>query len=378
MAFCSFEEDDVGGDNIEDYQDYDVYGYKSVITFGLNDVISQSEYEQLVKDNPKLITELQLSLVNQSIVNESRELWDTIKGPVFKYVVPGLQLTGGVAQLGLAAGIDVAGCATVVGCGIAVVGSSYFIVNGSDDIATAIANFGKEPLKQTNSFVLTNNGVDEETAGNIKLGAGIVSLVGEAAIINQGAKVATGTVENVANKSNDLMDSSTTATSETNVPDYVTRNDHDFSSTENYKGKPKAYIDEKGDLVAANPDGTGSIQSHIRGGNESNTPYISTTDPKSTLEAKDYGGQQIEIDTKRLQEDINLGKLPNTQIVTHQKVKEELQMKIDEAQIKYDNNPTDKNQIRLDKAKADLDNAIRDGECLIKGCVPSDYFKIKE
>lgn len=131
-------------------------------------------------------------------------------------------------------------------------------------------------------------------------------------------------------------------------------------------------------MVAANPNGTGSIQSHIRGGNESNTPYISTTDPKSTLESKNYGGQQIEIDTKRLQEDIDLGKLPNTRIVTHQKVKEELQMKIDEAQIKYDNNPTDKNQIRLEKAKADLDNATRDGECLIKGCVPSDYFKIKE
>nr|WP_228681418.1 VENN motif pre-toxin domain-containing protein [Acinetobacter gerneri] len=175
------------------------------------DVISQSEYEQLVKDNPKLIAELQLSLVNQSIVNESRELWDTIKGPVFKYVVPGLQLTGGVAQLGLAAGIDVAGCATVVGCGIAVVGSSYFIVNGSDDIATAIANFGKEPLKQTNSFVLTNNGVDEETAGNIKLVSGIVNLFGEAVIVNQGLKATTSTVGNVANKSSDLMDSSTAA-----------------------------------------------------------------------------------------------------------------------------------------------------------------------
>ncbi|MGO1251596.1 hypothetical protein [Psychrobacter sp.] len=50
------------------------------------------------------------------------------------------------------------------------------------------------------------------------------------------------------------------------VPDFVIRKDNDFFSQTNYKGKPKAYINEKGDLVAANLDGTGSIQTHIRGG----------------------------------------------------------------------------------------------------------------
>lgn len=80
----------------------------------------------------------------------------------------------------------------------------------------------------------------------------------------------------------------------------MTRNDHDFSATENYKGNPKAYIDDKGNLVPPNPEGTGSIQSHIRGGNSENTPYISTTDPKQAIHPKDYGSEQIKIDTKQL------------------------------------------------------------------------------
>lgn len=36
---------------------------------------------------------------------------------------------------------------------------------------------------------------------------------------------------------------------------------------------------------------------------------------------------------------------------------------------------TDKNEKSLTKAEQDLNNAIRDGECLIKGCIPADYIK---
>nr|WP_257233360.1 hypothetical protein [Acinetobacter sp. YH12054] len=159
------------------------------------------------------------------------------------------------------------------------------------------------------------------------------------------------------------------------VPDYVTRNDHDFSATENYKGKPKAYINDKGDLVAANPEGTGSVQSHIRGGNSENTPYISTSDPAIAIDSKNYGGEQIKIDTKRLQEDIDAGKISGSQIVTHTEVRKELQSKVDAAQAKYDRNPSKKNRDKLRDANKDLNHAIRDGECLIKGCVPSEYIK---
>ncbi|WP_252510759.1 hypothetical protein, partial [Acinetobacter bereziniae] len=194
-------------------------------------------------------------------------------------------------------------------------------------------------------------------------------LIGAAAGIigvGVGKGIAKGKEENISTNSSSI---------ETKVPDYVTRNDHDFSATENYKGKPKAHINENGDLVAANPDGIGSIQSHIRGSNPEKTPYISTTDPKFSQESKNYGGEQIQIDTKRLQQDIDAGKIKNTQIIPHQDVKRELQSKVDAAKEKYDRNPSDKNEKSLTKAEQDLNNAIRDGECLIKGCIPADYIK---
>jgi len=34
-----------------------------------------------------------------------------------------------------------------------------------------------------------------------------------------------------------------------------------------------------------------------------------------------------------------------------------------------------KNETSLTRAEVDLRNATRDGECLIKGCVPADYIK---
>ncbi len=127
-------------------------------------------------------------------------------------------------------------------------------------------------------------------------------------------------------------------------------------------------------MVEANPNGTGSIQSHIRGGNERNTPYISTTDPRSTSESKNYDGQQIEINTKRLHENIVAGKIKNTQIIPHEEVKRELQVKVDEAKEKFSQNPTPRNSEKLKNAKKDLEHTTRDGECLIKGCVPADYI----
>ncbi|MGP4963250.1 hypothetical protein [Psychrobacter celer] len=159
------------------------------------------------------------------------------------------------------------------------------------------------------------------------------------------------------------------------VPDFVIRKDNDFFSQTNYKGKPKAYINEKGDLVAANLDGTGSIQTHIRGGDSGNSPHISTTDPSSTNNSKQYGSDQVVIDTRKLQEDISSGKVKGTEIITPLQVQKELNSKLEQAQTKYNNNPSEKNETSLDRAKEDLDNAIRDGECLIKGTIPSNCIK---
>lgn len=57
------------------------------------------------------------------------------------------------------------------------------------------------------------------------------------------------------------------------------------------------------------------------------------------------------------------------------KVLAEPQGKVDEAQTRYDANPSPKNADRLDRTKKDLENATRDNECLIKGCVPSKYIR---
>lgn len=159
------------------------------------------------------------------------------------------------------------------------------------------------------------------------------------------------------------------------VPDFVIRKDNDFFSQTNYKGKPKAYINEKGDLVPANLNGTGSIQTHIRGGDSGNSPHISTTDPSSTNNSKQYGSDQVFIDTRKLQEDISSGKVKGTEIITPLQVQKELSNKLSQAQTRYENNPTKKNKERRDDANRDLSHAIRDGECLIKGTIPSNCIK---
>jgi len=153
------------------------------------------------------------------------------------------------------------------------------------------------------------------------------------------------------------------------------RSDNDFSATVNGNGKPKAYINENGDLVPPNINGTGSVQTHVRGGNPENSPYISVTDPSATSNPKSYGTDKIEIDVKRLQKDIDSGVLPDTKLLTNQQVAAELQSKVDAARARYTNNPSRNNKDSLINAERDLGNATRDGECLIKGCVPADYIK---
>lgn len=113
----------------------------------------------------------------------------------------------------------------------------------------------------------------------------------------------------------------------------------------------------------------------MRGSNPENTPYISTTDPSATSNPKDYGTSKIEIDVKRLQQDIDSGALPDTKFLNNKQVVEELQEKLDAARMRYEKNPTRNNKDSVMNAFRDLGNATRDGECLIKGCVPSSYIK---
>lgn len=160
------------------------------------------------------------------------------------------------------------------------------------------------------------------------------------------------------------------------VPDFVTRNDNDFYDQYNYKGNLKAYINEAGYLVPANPEGDVSIHTQVRGSSPEGTSFISTTDPDFASQPKDYGSNKLTINTKKIQHDIETGKLKNIEVITHQEIVDHLQKRIDQAQVRYNNNPSKKNSDRLTFAKRDLFYVERDNEVLIKvkGGIPPEYF----
>jgi filamentous hemagglutinin len=163
------------------------------------------------------------------------------------------------------------------------------------------------------------------------------------------------------------------------VPNTVTRNDNDFSSTVNHRGNPKAHIDASGNLVSANPNGTGSPTAHVGGSNPGNTPHISTTDAASvdpTLGGpKTYGSQQTTVNTRDLQRDINSGVVSqDIRIINNQQLVKQLETKVDAAQRKFDANPSDRNKRDLDRATESLNNAKRDGEVLITPRIPPTYY----
>ncbi|WP_080547054.1 hypothetical protein [Pseudomonas lactucae] len=76
-----------------------------------------------------------------------------------------------------------------------------------------------------------------------------------------------------------------------------------------------------------------------------------------------------------MQKDIDAGKLANVEFLDNASVKSALQQKVDQAERKFAVNASDENARRLKAAQQDLENATKDGECLIKGCVPSQYIK---
>ncbi|SFG82775.1 filamentous hemagglutinin [Duganella sp. CF458] len=207
-----------------------------------------------------------------------------------------------------------------------------------------------------------------------RIGSATKTLIVERGAAKEAAQaIEKARVENNRRRDDDQQYVNNTAPKD--VPEVVTRNDNDFTATVNHKGNPKAHVDANGNLISANPGGTGTVADHVRGSNPKNTPYISTTDPTLTDAPKDFGKQQIEINARDLQRDINSGDVQSGKVVSPQKVQAELQEKVDQAQARYDANPTEKNEKRLREATRDLGNAKRDGECLVSPCVPAPYIK---
>ena len=154
---------------------------------------------------------------------------------------------------------------------------------------------------------------------------------------------------------------------------------NDFSLRTNESGVPKSHLDENGNLIPANPEGSTTIRQHIEGhprNIKGDSPHTSTSDlSNGTTIPRDYGAQEIEVETGRLQRDINAGRVEGVVITPPRQVQEQLQLDLNAAQRRFNSNPSASNQDRVNRARNRLNNATRDNECIITGCVPAEYVR---
>ncbi|MGU7931144.1 hypothetical protein ACS6ZN_00285 [Streptococcus suis] len=214
-----------------------------------------------------------------------------------------------------------------------------------------------------------DTGLDLAT-GNAVTGQTVAMNVGYNLISNGGGSVS---AKKGANSDVDTNKSSSN-TDRYSIPDKVVRSDNDFYSQLNSKGRAKSHIDQSGALVPANQNGIGSIVSHIRGGNSKNSPYISTSDVRLMDNAKNYGSNTIEINTKKLSQDISSGKISGVELISNGELIDNLTEYQGKKIQNYHNNRNLDNYNKVLRAAQDISNVKRDGEFLIKGVVPSDYI----
>ncbi|MFW7523638.1 hemagglutinin repeat-containing protein [Vibrio ostreicida] len=161
------------------------------------------------------------------------------------------------------------------------------------------------------------------------------------------------------------------------VPELATRNDKDFSSAVNDFGVGKSRIDESGNMIPTNPDAEVNVIRHIVNDPKykNNAPTTSASEVGGANTPQSYGPDKIVIETGRLQRDINDGKISDAQVIPHQQIRDQLQNRLDTAQKRYDANPSKNNTDALERAKRNLENASRDNECLLVGCIPNEYIQ---
>ena len=246
------------------------------------------------------------------------------------------------------------------------------VVKAFDD-ATERSNakdtpFGRGSTNPTGQFIL-----NAATLPLVATKVGALADLGKAGeLVNVGKA---GELANVGKAGNAVRAAEELAEAPPKVPSTVVRQDNNFPSPVNERGNPKARLDDNGDLVPPNPKGTGDVKDQVRGGNSDKSPYISTTDPTQPgANPRQYGNQEITIDTKRLQAEIEAGTVKDVTIIPPKQVREVLEGRLEAAQRRVDANRTPKNVDRLKRAQDDLSNAVADGECLIKGCVPSRFI----
>ncbi|MEO8701021.1 MAG: DUF4157 domain-containing protein [Kofleriaceae bacterium] len=175
----------------------------------------------------------------------------------------------------------------------------------------------------------------------------------------------------------------------------IVRQDDDFAAILNNKGKPKPHLDAEGDLVPVKLGGDATIYQHIIGSSpaKENSPYISFMTVEGGV-AKAYGAQEIELNVPKLKAAIAAGKVTGVEIVEPHAVQAAIHAEINKVVPGVDiASATSKgpegigeyieaNHAALGKTKKEklaralvaLFNTTRDGEWLIKGEIPHDYF----
>ncbi len=175
----------------------------------------------------------------------------------------------------------------------------------------------------------------------------------------------------------------------------IIRQDDDFSATHNPYGLRKSRFDPDTGIVPANPDGNITPLEHVLGGanpKAKESSQFTSFAPKDGT-GKVYGAQEVSIDYRRLQADIDAGKVSNVEILRPEQIQQSISDDITktagkEVEVPTTLKPTDTdavtrfvNDLGLSKGKTSkvhrrvmaLLNTRRDGEWLISGVVPKDY-----
>lgn len=173
----------------------------------------------------------------------------------------------------------------------------------------------------------------------------------------------------------------------------IVRQDNDFAAQVNHKGKPKSHIDNSESVIPANAEGKTSIIEHIYGVDpaKSNSPYTSFMTEQNGI-AKAYGSQEIELNISRLRADIKSGNLKDVKIFTPKEILQSLRSEAEKVTPEIDlnvgiakgNNGIEAyaKSLGLSKKKTEKTirllraylNTTRDGEFLIEGIIPKDYY----
>ncbi|GAT84739.1 hypothetical protein [Streptomyces sp. F-3] len=173
------------------------------------------------------------------------------------------------------------------------------------------------------------------------------------------------------------------------------RQDDDFSATHNKFGLRKSHFDPDVGIIPANPEGKITPLEHVLGGAN---PAAKESSQFTSFAPKDgtgkvYGAQEISIDYKRLQADIESGKVQGVEILRPEQIQRSISEEINkvagkEVEVPASLKASDTDAVtqfvkslELSKSKTNkvhrrvmaLLNTRRDGEWLISGIVPKEY-----